>query len=104
VAITDLRAEVSAAPDGALVLALEGDLDMHSEHLVASWVSAFQAEASYVIDLSRVTMIDTSGLNGLVKAQAIADHRRAKLVLRAPTKQALDLLMLTGLDLHFTIT
>ena len=103
-AITDLRAEVSAAPDGALLLALEGDLDIHSEQLVASWVSAFQAEASYIIDLSGVTLIDTSGLNGLVKAQAIANQRRAKLVLRAPTKQALDLLMLTGLDLHFTIT
>jgi anti-sigma B factor antagonist len=102
-AVIDLSGTVNGNPSGALVLALEGELDIASEHLVAAWMNAFQAESTYILDLSAVTFIDSHGLAALLKAQAFAIETGAQLVLRSPSKQALDLLMLTGLDLHFTI-
>ena len=102
-AVIDLRGTVRGRPGGALELELEGELDLASEHLVTSWMSAFQAETSYVIDLSGVTFIDSHGLAALLKAQALASHFEATLVLRSPSKQALELLRLTNLESHFTL-
>ena len=102
-AVIDLRGTVRGTASGALSLELEGELDLASEQLVTSWMSAFQAETSYVIDLSRVTFMDSHGLNALVKAKRLADQANATLVLRSPNKQALELLRLTNLESHFTL-
>jgi anti-sigma B factor antagonist len=99
----DLSATVGGNASGELVLRLTGDLDMASAYLVSSWMNAFRAGSTYVIDLSGVTFIDSHGLAALLEAQASAEATNASLTLRSPSKQALDLLMLTGLDLHFTI-
>jgi anti-sigma B factor antagonist len=102
-AVIDLRGTVHGTPNGALSLALEGELDLASEHLVTSWMSAFPAETTYLVDLSGVTFIDSHGLAALLKAQQLAQASNATLVLRSPNKQALDLLKLTNLDSHFTL-
>jgi anti-anti-sigma factor len=102
-AIADLRAEITANADGALVISLEGELDLASEYTLTSWIAAFQDEASYVIDLRGVSFIDSCGVRALVKAQALADCRNATLVLRSPTQQARRLFVDSGLDEQFTI-
>ena len=102
-AVIDLRGTVQGTANGALSLALEGELDLASEHLVTSWMGAFQAETTYVIDLSGVTFIDSHGLAALLKAQTLASQTNATLILRSPSKQALELLRLTQLDAHFTV-
>jgi anti-anti-sigma factor len=101
--VIDLRGTVRGTDAGALSLELEGELDLASEHHVTSWMAAFRAETTYVIDLSRVTFIDSHGLAALIKAQALANDADATLVLRSPSKQALDLLRLTQLETHFTL-
>jgi anti-sigma B factor antagonist len=101
--VIDLRGTVRGTDAGALELDLEGELDLASEHLVTTWMAAFQAETTYVIDLSGVTFIDSHGLAALLKAQALASDANATLVLRSPSKQALGLLRLTQLDSHFTL-
>jgi anti-anti-sigma factor len=104
VALIDLTGTVEGEPSGALVLTLSGALDAASEHLVSTWMSAFQAESNYVLDLSEVTFIDSFGLRALLSAQAVAEERGATFELRSPSRRALDLLSLTGLDLAFAIT
>jgi hypothetical protein len=42
-------------------------------------------------------------LAALLKAQVLANDADATLVLRSPSKQALDLLRLTQLETHFTL-
>jgi anti-anti-sigma factor len=102
-AIIDLRGTVRGAEGGALELELQGELDLASEHLVTSWMAAFEAETTYIIDLSGVTFIDSHGLAALLKAHSVARDANAQLILRSPSKQARDLLRLTNLDSLFTV-
>ena len=98
--VVDLNASLSNEPDGSLVVALEGELDMESSRLVSECVStALDAgEVRIVIDLRDVRFIDSRGLAALVTVHRDAEEAGKSLVVRSPTKRALDLFKMTGID------
>ena len=98
--VVDLNASLSNEPDGSLVVALDGELDMESSRLVSECVStALDAgEARIVIDLRDVRFIDSRGLAALVSVHRDAQDAGKSLVVRAPTKRSLDLFAMSGVD------
>jgi anti-sigma B factor antagonist len=55
----------------AVVLALEGEVDLSTADLLDTWLTAASASGlALVVDLSRVGFLDSSGCNALVRARA----------------------------------
>ena len=96
---TDLNFATIERPDGALVLAVAGEVDMSNAAAFGTALAAAQDEAgtdSFVVDLTRVEYLDSAGLAVLFRH---VDH--ATLVaapLLAPV------LAIAGLDDITTIT
>ena len=105
VSLIDLKAAVSEDIGGALVIALEGELDMASGPLLDDWVamSLDSGGRSLVLDLRELTFVDSMGLRALVHADTAARKCRGRLVLRSPRPQVRALLQITGLDRRLDI-
>lgn len=103
--VIDLRATVVGGTDGDLIVELDGDVDLDSAPLIDDVVHSALTEGAprVVIDLSRVTFLDSRGVRVLLIAHRAAERRGSVLVLRSPTKGALDVLMLTGCETVFSI-
>lgn len=56
-----------------------------------------------IVNLSRVTQVDTSGLKQLLGAHLALSRRGARLLLANPTRRIRDLLAITRLDTLFEI-
>jgi anti-anti-sigma factor len=103
-----LRVERLLDPDGAVVLRLDGELDLRSApHLRAVIVEVFSdtrgTAPTLVIDLAALTYADSAGLSMLV-----ATHKRARadggtFRLRAPRSDLRRLLEVSALDQLFEI-
>ncbi len=96
--------ETSPAPapaDSAPTLRIDGDLTVYT---VGEWHARLTAavgatlDQGALIDLSRVTEIDTAGLQLLLMAKRVAAARRRQFALLTPSPSARDLLHLCGLD------
>ena len=100
VSVIDLRAAVRNDPDGALVLHLEGEVDVESSPLINRVVDAalIEGEPRVVVDLAGVTFLDSRGIRALLSAHESAESRGAELVVRSPRKQALDVLLMSGCE------
>jgi anti-sigma B factor antagonist len=100
VSVIDLRATVTTQDDGSIVLWLEGQLDIESAPLINTVVNTAlcEGETKVVLDLSGVTFLDSFGVRVLLVAHRDAELRGATLTVRAPSKQALDVLMLNGCE------
>jgi len=90
--------------DGAVVVALAGELDLYNAHEVRETLLACCAEGPerLIVDLSAVKFIDSTALGVLIEARTKLANRRG-FVLAAPgfeTKRALEI---SGLDRHFTV-
>lgn len=85
---------------GTAVVQVAGELDLASAPTLADMLLELEPPCDWVIlDLSRVTFIDSTGLR-----LAIAEHRRAELdgfdfVVAGATGPVLRVLRVTGLDL-----
>ena len=90
---------------GLIVVSIEGELDLSvADDLSAAIDAQTDTECSgVVLDMEGVTFIDSHGLAALLKSQKLAEQSNATLVLRSPSKQALELLKLTKLESHFTL-
>ncbi len=82
-----------AEVDGHCWVTVEGQLDRHTsdklrEHLVAV---AERGCRRMLVDLRRITFIDSSGLSVLVAAMKNIEGRGGELVLRAPPADVYDL-------------
>lgn len=95
----------SADPGRTVVLRLHGDIDFFTE-------DAFRAEAEqllserveqFVVDVSAVNMIDSSGLSLLVDLLRLCRELDVSMVLREVPEQVRQLLDLTGLGEVMTI-
>lgn len=86
-----------AAATGA-ALALEGELGIfRAAELLPAIVAALDGPSPVVFDLSRVTEIDTAGLQLLVFARREARARGRTLELVAPSEAVADLFGMVGL-------
>jgi anti-sigma B factor antagonist len=90
--------------DGAVIVELAGELDLYNAHTVRDALLG-QAEknpARLVVDLSRVTFIDSTGLGVLIEARTRLPNKRA-FMLASPGLETRRALEISGLDRHFAV-
>lgn len=92
-------------PDAANVLPLEGEIDLHVSPRVAESLGAMieQRPARVVVDLSRVTYIDSSGLAVLIEAMQNVEAYGGKFVLAGLQENVRPILEIARLDQVFII-
>ncbi len=89
---------------GVPVAAIEGDLDLHvSGDLREKLLRLIDDHPALVVDLSRVTGIDSSGVAGLLEVFQRAHKRRKKFALAAAGEPVLRVLRMARLDSIFTL-
>ncbi len=89
---------------GALVVALEGDVDLdNSPQARAVLLDSVGRGRDVFVDLSRVNYIDSSGVASLVEACQQAKRNDTRFALIAVNPAALRVLELARLDKVFTI-
>ena len=93
-----------AERDGAVVVELAGELDLYNAHAVRDALlgEAEKRPQRLVVDLSRVTFIDSTGLGVLIEARTKLQNRRAFL-LASPGLETRRALEISGLDRHFAV-
>jgi anti-sigma B factor antagonist len=104
----DFHLTVSALEDGATLVSVRGDVDIATSPTLSRLLATVQAcgrrEGSHghlVIDLSRVTLLDASGLGVLLSAARSADGEA--LWLRDPSPSCMRVLEITRLTPVFHI-
>ena len=90
--------------DGAIVLALAGELDLYNAAAVREALLECCAESPerLIIDLSGVKFIDSTALGVLIEARTRLTNRRGFL-LAAPGLETRRALEISGLDRHFAV-
>ena len=90
--------------DGAVVVELAGELDLYNAHTVRDALldQAEKQPERLVVDLSRVTFIDSTGLGVLIEARRQLRNNKAFL-LAAPGLETRRALEISGLDRHFNV-
>ena len=90
--------------DGDAALVVKGDIDIASSDAFYAALSALVASAHSpaFVDLSKVTYIDSSGLNALVRASNEVE-RDVTIVLVAPSQPVRTMLALSGLEGSFEV-
>lgn len=89
-----------AAASGIAVLALEGELDLSAAPKLRARIEEAATGRALVIDLRRVTFVDSAILKELLRARASLGERDAQLVLAGapmPVRRLLDLTRTTEL-------
>jgi anti-anti-sigma factor len=104
----DFHLTVSALAGGTTLVSVRGDVDVATSPTLSRVLAAVQAcgrrEAAHghiVIDLSRVTLLDASGLGVLLSAARAADGDT--LLLRDPSPSCMRVLEITRLTSAFFI-
>ncbi len=94
-----------ALPDSPNVLPLEGEIDLHvSPDIAASLATMVAAHpARLVVDLSRVTFIDSSGLAVLIKTMQDVEDYGGILTLAGINKDVRSIFEMARLDQFFLI-
>ena len=92
------------ARDGAVIVSLAGELDLYNAHAVREELlgQAEQGPARLVVDLARVTFIDSTGLGVLIEARTRLRDAGAFL-LASPGLETRRALEISGLDRHFAV-
>lgn len=104
-----LRVDREVDPAGAVLIRLDGELDLRSApHLRAAMVEVFadhppDGTPEVVIDLSGLSYADSAGLSMLVAAHKRADGGGGAVRLRSPSRSLRRLLEISGLDQLFVI-
>lgn len=83
---------------GAVVLYLEGDLDMQAEERAVAEIEAALAGQPHdvVVDLSAVPFLDSSGVRALLRGREAAQRRGVRLCVRNPRRIVEEVLRITG--------
>jgi anti-anti-sigma factor len=99
----EAKIEVSLR-DGVAVAVLEGDLDLHvSANLRERLMRVVNDNPAMVVDLARVTGIDSSGVASLLEVFQRATKRQKKFVLAAAREPVLRVLRMARLDNIFAL-
>lgn len=90
-------------PDEPNVLPLEGEIDLHVSPRVAASLRTLteQKPARLVVDLSRVTYIDSSGLAALIEAMQNVEAYGGKFVLAGVQENVRPIFEIARLDQVF---
>jgi anti-sigma B factor antagonist len=90
--------------EGAVIVALVGELDLYNAHLVREQLFAAAAREPdrLIVELSGVTFIDSTGLGVLIEARTRLTNRSAFL-LAGPGLETRRALEISGLDRHFAV-
>ena len=98
--IVDFRIDEERAGEGAVVLTLHGDADLHAAPLLGNRLDAAidNGAPGIVIDLSDVPFFDSTALGVLVSGMKRLRATRRQLRLVAPRAEVRRLLELTLLD------
>jgi anti-anti-sigma factor len=93
------------AADGEVVVSVAGELDPHTAPRVKEAIDTALEEGTtrLVVDLSRVTFIDSSGLRVIIGGHQRSESAGGAFVLRNPSEATARLLEITGLDQHLAI-
>jgi anti-sigma B factor antagonist len=91
--------------DGRVVIGVEGELDLATAPQLRDSLVALSEEGQtqVVLDLTRLSFIDSTGLSVLVMALNRARADGGSVLLRNPSQSVLRILEITGLVLVFTI-
>jgi anti-anti-sigma factor len=90
--------------DDVAVAALEGDLDLHiSANLRERLLGLINDHRAMVVDLARVTGIDSSGVASLLEVFQRANKRQKKFALAAAGEPVLRVLRMARLDNIFVL-
>ena len=94
-----------AASDAPNVLPLDGEIDLHVSPRVAASLGAMieQKPARLVVDLSRVTYIDSSGLAVLIEGMQNVDAYGGKFFLAGLQENVRPIFEIARLDQVFVI-
>lgn len=92
-------------PDAPNVLPLEGEIDLHVSPRVAASLRTLteQKPARLVVDLSRVTYIDSSGLAALIEGMQNVEAYGGKFVLAGVQENVRPIFEIARLDQVFII-
>jgi anti-sigma B factor antagonist len=88
------------------VFPLSGEIDAATREADRDAAESFFASADgpvWVVDLTAVTFMDSSGLALLIKVRKEANSRGATVTLRGPSPTILKLLTITGLKALFAV-
>jgi anti-sigma B factor antagonist len=96
--------ELAAEPDGGTVLRIHGELDIGTAEQLRRGAGPYlDAGRRLLLDLSRVTFCDSTGLAVLVGFHKRLAASGGRLELSSPVPRVRQLLAITGLDRVFTI-
>ena len=94
----------TSARDGHVVVALRGDLDITGAADAGAAITALVVPGRcLIIDMAGLDFIDCGSLGALLRVQWLAWSAGADVVLAAPQRHVLRLLVLTGNDHAFLI-
>ena len=90
--------------EGRLVLSLEGEIDLEQAGAVRrALLDSLKKGRHILVDLSRVTYIDSSGIASLVEGLQVARKQKVDLALVAVSQRVRRVLELARLDKVFPI-
>ncbi|MFG2639057.1 STAS domain-containing protein [Streptomyces sp. NPDC048362] len=90
---------LSATTDGIRVLTATGEIDHHTGDALRQALDAAGTSCPRtVVDLARVTFMDSSGINIFIAAHRAATEAGGWLRLAAPTESVLRTLQIVGVD------
>ncbi len=78
-------------------ISLCGEIDAATAPRVAEQLTRLP-ESRVIVDMSRVTFVDSSGLNALVAASRRIDHHHGVLIIRGVPPHLLRLLEISGVE------
>jgi len=90
--------------DGAVVVRLQGELDLYNAHEVRQALAdaAEEAPERLIVDLAAVEFVDSTALGVLVEGRARLANRRAFLI-AAPAAETRRALEVSGLERHLSV-
>lgn len=91
---------VSRLDDGVVVLSLDGRLNMVSAVVLRQTIASLvqDGEVRFVVDLSGISFMDSSGLGALISGLKSARQAGGDLRIAAPTEQVQLVLQLTNME------
>jgi anti-anti-sigma factor len=84
--------------DGEPVVVVEGEIDLAAVERLWQAIETVPADRRVVLDLARVTFIDSSGLIVVLRAHLSRGGERSAVVVRRPSPPVALVLEMTGID------
>ena len=102
--MSDVPVRLTAIDLDADTLVLEGEIDAHTApDLAARYVELPAGDGDFVIDMSKVDFMDSSGLRVIIELHQRAEQATRRLVLRTPSQPVIRLIEVSGLNDHLHV-